>query len=147
MAEGRFVSYVRVSTGKQGRSGLGLEAQRETVQQALNGGDWKLVAEFIEVESGTRKGDNRPKLDQALARCRVMAAKLIVANVSRLTRNPDFMSRLAAAGVEVWFCDLPASKGRWARSCSVRCSPWRNWKPASSESAPARLWRPQRLAA
>jgi len=88
MAQGRFVSYVRVSTGKQGRSGLGLEAQRETVQQAFNGGDWKLVAEFIEVESGTRKGDNRPELEKALARCRVMGAKLIVANVSRLTRNP-----------------------------------------------------------
>src|SRR5215203_7568019 len=111
MAEGRFVSYLRVSTGKQGRSGLGLDAQRETVAQTLNGGDWQLVAEFVEVETGTAKGNDRPQLAKALARCRVMGAKLIVANVSRLTRNPDFMGRLAEAGVDVWFCDLPRIEG------------------------------------
>jgi DNA invertase Pin-like site-specific DNA recombinase len=111
MAEGRFVSYLRVSTTKQGASGLGLEAQRETVSSFLNGGKWQLVGEFVEVESGTAKGDNRPELDKALARCRVMGAKLIVANVSRLTRNPDFMTKLVAADVEVRFCDLPQIEG------------------------------------
>jgi DNA invertase Pin-like site-specific DNA recombinase len=109
MAEGRFVSYLRVSTGKQGRSGLGLEAQRETVRLHLNGGDWQLVDEFVEVESG--RASDRPELAKALARCRVMNATLIVANVSRLTRNPDFMSRLVEAGVEVCFCDLPTIDG------------------------------------
>ncbi len=109
MAEGRFVSYLRVSTDRQGRSGLGLEAQRETVRVFLNGGDWKLVDEFIEVESG--RASDRPELAKALARCRVMGATLIVANVSRLTRNPDFMSRLVEAGVEVRFCDLPKIEG------------------------------------
>lgn len=111
MAEGRFVSYLRVSTIKQGASGLGLEAQRETVAAYLNGGDWQLVGEFVEVESGTAKGDHRPELEKALARCRVMGAKLIVANVSRLTRNPDFMTKLIAADVEVRFCDLPQIEG------------------------------------
>ena len=111
MAEGKFVAYYRVSTEKQGRSGLGLEAQHETVQQALNGGAWELVAEFVEVESGTRKGDNRPELDKAPARCRVMGAKLIVANVSRLTRSVAFLSRLLEAGVDVRFCDLPQIEG------------------------------------
>jgi DNA invertase Pin-like site-specific DNA recombinase len=111
MAEGRFVSYLRVSTTKQGASGLGLEAQRETVATFLNGGNWQLVGEFVEVESGTAKGDNRPELERAVARSRVMGAKLIVANVSRLTRNPDFMTKLVAADVEVRFCDLPQIEG------------------------------------
>jgi DNA invertase Pin-like site-specific DNA recombinase len=109
MTEDRFVSYLRVSTGKQGRSGLGLEAQRETVRAHLNGGEWQLVDEFVEVESG--RASDRPELAKALARCRVMNATLIVANVSRLTRNPDFMSRLVEAGVEVCFCDLPTIDG------------------------------------
>lgn len=111
MAQGSFVSYLRVSTDKQGVSGLGLEAQRETVRTFLNGGSWELVGEFVEIESGTAKGDDRPELDKALTRCRVMGATLIVANVSRLTRNPDFMARLVAAGVEVRFCDLPQIEG------------------------------------
>ncbi len=109
MAEGRFVSYLRVSTDRQGRSGLGLEAQRETVRLFLNGGDCQLVDEFVEVESG--RSSDRPELAKALAQCRVMGAALVVANVSRLTRNPDFMSRLVEAGVEVRFCDLPKIEG------------------------------------
>ena len=59
MARGKFVSYLRVSTDKQGRSGLGLEAQREAVARYLNGGSWKLVAEYVETESGKRS--DRPK--------------------------------------------------------------------------------------
>ncbi len=111
MAEGRFVSYLRVSTAKQGASGLGRDAQRETVASFLNGGEWELFGEFEEVESATAKGDGRPELEKALSTCRVMDATLIVANVSRLTRNPDFMARLVAAGVEVRFCDLPQVEG------------------------------------
>jgi DNA invertase Pin-like site-specific DNA recombinase len=109
MAEGRFISYLRVSTDRQGRSGLGLEAQRETVGTYLNGGSWELIGEYVEVESG--RASDRPELEKALARCRVMGATLVVANVSRLTRNPDFMSRLVEAGVEVRFCDLPKIEG------------------------------------
>src|SRR5881227_1389268 len=110
MAEGRCAAYYRVSTGKQGRSGLGLEAQRETVTARLNGGSWDIVGEFTEVESGTAKR-HRPELERALSFCRIMNARLIVANVSRLTRDPDFMRHLANAGVEVEFCDLPKVEG------------------------------------
>ena len=80
-----FVSYYRVSTDKQGRSGLGLEAQKEAVQQRLNGGRWQIAGEFIEVESGKRA--KRPQLDAALAACRKHKAKLIVAKLDRLSRN------------------------------------------------------------
>src|SRR5262245_60978352 len=107
---GRFVSYYRVSTGKQGRSGLGLEAQQQTVRDRLNGGNWEIVGSHTEVETGTAK-KTRPELQAALATCRVMGATLIVANVSRLTRDPDFMSTLVSSGVEVEFCDLPNTEG------------------------------------
>jgi DNA invertase Pin-like site-specific DNA recombinase len=106
---GRFVAYYRVSTDQQGRSGLGLEAQRETVRGFLNGGQWKLCGEFVEVESGRRS--ERPELDKALTHCRVMGATLIVANVSRLTRSVAFLSRLLEGNVEVRFCDLPQIEG------------------------------------
>ena len=69
MAQGSFVSYLRVSTARQGQSGLGLEAQRKAVADFLNGGQWSLMAEYVEVESGSH--DDRPKLAQALARCRL----------------------------------------------------------------------------
>src|SRR5919112_1950700 len=105
----RFIAYYRVSTDKQGRSGLGLDAQKETVRGFLNGGDWTLVDEVIEVESG-RLAD-RPQLARALAQCWIMRATLVVANVSRLTRSVAFLSRLLEAGVEVRFCDLPQIEG------------------------------------
>jgi len=105
----RFIAYYRVSTDQQGRSGLGLDAQKETVRGFLNGGDWTLVDEVIEVESG-RLAD-RPQLARALAQCRIMRATLVVANVSRLTRSVAFLSRLLEAGVDVRFCDLPQIEG------------------------------------
>jgi DNA invertase Pin-like site-specific DNA recombinase len=109
MANGRFITYLRVSTDKQGQSGLGLEAQRKAVADYLNGGNWQLIAEHVEVESG-RKSD-RPALEAALAQCRAMRAALVVANVSRLTRNVAFLSKLLAADVEIRFADLPAIEG------------------------------------
>src|SRR5215212_9954913 len=105
----RFIAYYRVSTDQQGRSGLGLDAQKETVRGFLKGGDWTLVDEVIEVESG-RLAD-RPQLARALAQCRIMRATLVVANVSRLTRSVAFLSRLLEAGVDVRFCDLPQIEG------------------------------------
>ena len=71
---GKFVSYLRVSTERQGRSGLGLEAQRQAVADFLNGGDWRLVAEFVEVETG--KAADRPQLSAALAHCRLTSSPL-----------------------------------------------------------------------
>jgi DNA invertase Pin-like site-specific DNA recombinase len=102
---GKFVAYYRVSTQRQGRSGLGLEAQQAAVRDHLNGGDWRIVAEFTEVESGKRK--DRPKLADALAACRMHGAKLIIAKLDRLARNVAFVSALMEAGVEFEAVDFP----------------------------------------
>src|SRR5687768_15072607 len=105
-AKSAFVAYYRVSTRKQGASGLGVEAQRAAVASYLSGGQWKIVAEFTEVESGRRS--DRPALEQALATARLHQAPLVVAKVDRLTRSVGFLSRLLEAGVDVRFADLPA---------------------------------------
>jgi DNA invertase Pin-like site-specific DNA recombinase len=106
---GKFVGYYRVSTDRQGRSGLGLDAQKEAVEQRLNGGRWQLIEEFIEVESGKRA--SRPQLDAALAACKKHKAKLVVAKLDRLSRNVSFLLKLIDAGVEVLFADLPELNG------------------------------------
>ncbi|WP_157220613.1 recombinase family protein [Flavisphingomonas formosensis] len=105
MPSGSFISYARVSTARQGQSGLGLDAQREAVSRYLNGGDWKLLAEYVEIESG-RKSD-RPQLAAALAHCRATKSTLIVAKLDRLARNAAFLLTLIDSGADVLFCDLP----------------------------------------
>jgi DNA invertase Pin-like site-specific DNA recombinase len=110
---GKFVCYYRVSTDRQGRSGLGLEAQREAVQQRLNGGRWQLVAELVEIESGRRA--KRPQLDAALVACKTHKAKLVVAKLDRLARNVSFLLKLIDSGVEVLFADLPELNGAMGR--------------------------------
>jgi DNA invertase Pin-like site-specific DNA recombinase len=102
---GKFVSYLRVSTTRQGKSGLGLEAQREAVTGYLNGGKWMLVQEVIEVESGKRS--DRPELARALSLCRLHRAVLLVAKIDRLSRNIAFVSALMEAGVKFVAVDLP----------------------------------------
>src|SRR2546430_1160671 len=99
MAEGKFVSYIRVSSKKQGESGLGLEAQQEAVRQFLNGGNWKLLADFVEVESGTRKGNGRPELAKAIAVAKRDKATLVIAKLDRLARNVAFISNLMESGI------------------------------------------------
>jgi DNA invertase Pin-like site-specific DNA recombinase len=113
MAVKKFVAYYRVSTRKQGASGLGLEAQRAAVAGYLNGGSWKIVAEFTEIESGRRS--DRPALEEALAAARVHRAPLVVAKVDRLTRSVAFLSKLLEAGVDVRFADLPSIEGPTGR--------------------------------
>jgi DNA invertase Pin-like site-specific DNA recombinase len=110
---GKFVSYYRVSTDRQGRSGLGLDAQKEAVQQRLDGGRWQLVAEFVEIESGKRA--KRPQLDAALAACKKHKAELVVAKLDRLSRNVSFLLKLIDSGVEVLFADLPELNGAMGR--------------------------------
>ena len=105
MAEGTFVAYYRVSTDRQGRSGLGLEAQQKAVSDYLNGGAWKLAGEFIETESG--KDDDRPELANALALCRKRKARLVIAKLDRLSRNLSFIATLMDAGVEFVATDNP----------------------------------------
>lgn len=105
MAKGKFISYLRVSTDRQGKSGLGLEAQREAVTNYLNGGSWELVAEFVEVESGKR--DERPQLAAALAACRRRKATLVIAKLDRLSRKVSFISAVMDSGVDFIAVDQP----------------------------------------
>src|SRR4051812_32567799 len=102
---GGFIAYYRVSTDRQGRSGLGIEAQRAAVATYLNGGDWRILGEFTEVESGKRA--DRPELDKALTAARLRRVPVVVSRVDRLTRSVSFLSRLLDAGVDVRFADLP----------------------------------------
>ena len=105
MAQGQFVAYYRVSTARQGKSGLGLDAQKKAVADFLNGGSWQLMAEFIEVESG--KADDRPQLEQALAMCELSAATLVVAKLDRLSRNLAFLAKLQESGARFVAADMP----------------------------------------
>src|ERR1035438_8151664 len=107
MATGRFVAYYRVSTAKQGISGLGLEAQKDAVQTYLNGGRWKIIAEVTEVESGTGKHNDRPKLAEALTLCQIHKATLLIAKLDRLARNVAFISNLMESSVEFTAVDFP----------------------------------------
>src|SRR5882757_5553169 len=99
MPDGLFIAYYRVSTSQQGKSGLGLEAQRAAVAAYLNGGNWQLIGEFTEVESG--KVDARPQLDAAMARCRLTGATLVVAKLDRLSRDAAFLLTLNKSGLDI----------------------------------------------
>ena len=105
MAKGKFVSYLRVSTDKQGRSGLGVEAQRAAVDSYLNGGRWTLAAEYVETESG--RLSDRSQLAKALAHAKAIGATVVFAKLDRLTRNVDLLRSLVASDVDLVFCDLP----------------------------------------
>ena len=100
-----YVAYLRVSTQKQGYSGLGVEAQKQLIQNYLS--DKIPIAEYIEVESGRKTDRGRPKLKEALELCRKTGAKLIVAKLDRLARNVAFLSQLLESDVDIVFCDFP----------------------------------------
>lgn len=102
----KFVSYLRVSTARQGRSGLGIEAQRDAVRHfvATRGGELS-SPEYVEVETGKRS--DRPELQKALKRCRLTGATLVVAKLDRLSRNAAFLMTLRDSGVEFVAADLP----------------------------------------
>ena len=100
-----FIAYYRVSTDRQGRSGLGLEAQRAAVVRYLAGIGGILLAEHTEVETGRR--NDRPELQKALAACRKHKARLVIAKLDRLSRNVAFIATMMDSGVEFVACDNP----------------------------------------
>lgn len=100
-----LVAYLRVSTRKQGKSGLGLEAQRAAVAEYAEREGLRIVAEYVEVESG--KKASRPELAKALSHCRAAKACLVVAKLDRLARNVAFLSSLMEAGLEFVALDNP----------------------------------------
>lgn len=101
----KFVAYYRVSTARQGRSGLGLEAQRSQVQAHIRTVAGQLIHEFVEVESG--KLIDRAELRRALTACQLRRATLIIAKLDRLARNVAFVSALMEAGTEFVAVDNP----------------------------------------
>src|SRR6056297_1458775 len=101
----KLVAYERVSTARQGKSGLGLEAQREAIEDYANSKGGAILARFTEVESG-RKND-RPELEKALLLARITGATLVIAKLDRLSRNAAFLLTLRDAGVSFVACDMP----------------------------------------
>ena len=100
-----FVGYARVSTAKQGRSGLGLEAQEIAIAAHLRDSDELLTPIYVETESG--KDNDRPELTKALAKAKRAGATLIVAKLDRLSRNVAFIAQLMESGVRFVACDMP----------------------------------------
>jgi DNA invertase Pin-like site-specific DNA recombinase len=101
----RVVGYFRVSTEAQGRSGLGLEAQKDAVTTLCRQRGWEIIAEFTEVESGKR--NNRPQLAAALKRAKVTGARLVIAKLDRLSRNVAFLASLQESGAKFTAADMP----------------------------------------
>jgi hypothetical protein len=123
--QGRYVAYYRVSTDRQGKTALGIDAQKEKVKAFLDGGRWSLVKSFTEVESGTRKGD-RPELRNALDYCkRNKGTKLVVATLSRLTRDTK-----STAGPSASLC-------LFAKRMDCRVRPGNDFVTPAVPSAPA----------
>ena len=102
---GEYVAYYRVSTMKQGRSGLGLDAQKRMVNNYITPDD-KIINQYTEVESGTVK-KHRPVLQKAIDECRSTGATLLIAKVDRLSRSVFFISSLSQSGVDFRCCDMP----------------------------------------
>jgi DNA invertase Pin-like site-specific DNA recombinase len=103
--ENRYVAYYRVSTDRQGRSGLGLQAQQEAVRQYLIGRPADVVAEYVEVESGAN--NDRPKLKEAIAACRREKAVLLIAKLDRLARSVSFIANLMDSATDFVAVDMP----------------------------------------
>lgn len=98
-----YIAYYRVSTQKQGLSGLGLEAQKAAVKGFITGAE--VLAEYTEVESG--KKDNRPELEKAIAHAKQTGTTLIIAKLDRLSRNAGFIFALKDSGVDFICADMP----------------------------------------
>lgn len=105
--QGKFIAYYRVSTKRQGDSGLGLAAQKTAVLDYLNGGTWELLAEYTDVESGAE--DSRPELARAIDHAKKAKARLLIAKLDRLSRKVSFVSSLMDSGVRFVAADNPSA--------------------------------------
>nr|WP_294566572.1 recombinase family protein [uncultured Rhodopila sp.] len=129
----RFVAYYRVSTSQQGRSGLGLEAQREAVRVFIGAGSGALAEEFTEVETG--KNADRPQLARALDTCRLTGAVLVIAKLDRLSRDAYFLLGLEKAGVEFVAADMPNANRLTVRLMAVIAQEEREMISARTKAA------------
>jgi DNA invertase Pin-like site-specific DNA recombinase len=100
-----YIAYYRVSTDRQGKSGLGLDAQKKQVRDFISNGDGTLTAEYVEVESG--KNDDRPELAKAIRQSQLTGNKLVIAKLDRLSRSLHYITSLAESKVDFIVCDLP----------------------------------------
>ena len=100
-----YCTYLRVSTQKQGRSGLGLDAQRKMCADFINARGGMGIEEFIDVESGTHR--NRKGLQNAIAYCKQHSCPLVIAKLDRLARDVEFCFKVVNTGIEIHFCDMP----------------------------------------
>ena len=103
----KVIAYYRVSTKKQGESGLGLEAQKNTINQFLASSPYELVFEYVEIESGRKTDKRRPQLRAALEQCEREGATLMIAKLDRLTRNVGFLTTLLDRQVPIMALDMP----------------------------------------
>ncbi len=101
----KYVAYYRVSTDQQGRSGLGLDAQKSAVTDLVRGRNWSMAAEFTEVESGGK--NDRPRLTEAFSVCRLYNATLVVAKLDRLSRDAAFLLTLQNSKTRFVAADMP----------------------------------------
>ena len=101
----QYVTYLRVSTQKQGAKGLGIEAQRKMCGDFIKAHDGELFKEFIDVESGTHR--DRPGLLKAIACCQQGNLPLVIAKLDRLARDVEFCFKVVNTGIEIHFCDMP----------------------------------------
>ncbi len=101
----KYVSYLRVSTKRQGGNGLGIEAQRTAVKRYLEGKNGDVIEEFVEIESGGN--NNRKKLQSALHLCKVTGSTLLIAKLDRLGRNAHFLLGLQQCNIKFVCCDIP----------------------------------------
>jgi DNA invertase Pin-like site-specific DNA recombinase len=129
----RFVAYYRVSTAQQGRSGLGLEAQREAVRVFIGGSAGELAEEFTEIESGKRA--DRPQLARALDACRLTGSVLVIAKLDRLSRDAHFLLGLEKAGVEFVAADMPNANRLTVRLMAVIAQEEREMISARTKAA------------
>jgi DNA invertase Pin-like site-specific DNA recombinase len=102
-----FVTYYRVSTAVQGRSGLGLEAQKDAVEAHARVSGGTIVKEFTEIESGRK--NTRPQLEAAIHHAQITGSTLLIAKLDRLSRNAAFLLNLKEAGVDFIAADMPAA--------------------------------------